>query len=346
MTDLTEPATAPRSKWRRAARWSRSRRPAWSPWRRSPGPGGLAEPGAGGRNRGGAGPAGVHPVLAARQGARPGREPPGHRAPVPRPGHAERPGRCRAAAPRPRLCLTVACGPGPRPVRSPWMSRPAWPSPGRTAPRPGRCEYSLTERGYARWDLAVAALPGTAAGAVLRGRAHHRRPRPGAGGHGADHRRRAARAPARACRASNGTLRWSPTGRAGSRDGGCAWRPPSWSVAPGECATLTVRLANRTASVIRGESQLMSPFGTWHAGSDRGPAGSPPGPARPSPWTTPWRCPPGARPGSHWWALAKVMYFGRVRYTECARIQVGVASPLPRRAAPAGRGPSRPSPPA
>ena len=32
--------------------------------------------------------------------------------------------------------------------------------------------------------------------------------------------------------------------------------------------------------------------------------------------------PAWAQPGSHWWALAKVMYFGRVRYTECARIQV------------------------
>jgi hypothetical protein len=32
--------------------------------------------------------------------------------------------------------------------------------------------------------------------------------------------------------------------------------------------------------------------------------------------------PAWARLGSHWWALAKVMYFGRVRYTECAQIQI------------------------
>ena len=97
--------------------------------------------------------------------------------------------------------------------------------------------------------------------------------------------------------------------------------PAVLEVAPGECAALTVRLDNRTASVIRGESQLMSPFGTWHQ-------------ARP--WTRGFTAGPGetitvdyavavpawARPGSHWWALAKVMYFGRVRYTECARIQV------------------------
>ena len=32
--------------------------------------------------------------------------------------------------------------------------------------------------------------------------------------------------------------------------------------------------------------------------------------------------PAWARPGSHWWALAKVMYFGRVYYSECAQIHV------------------------
>jgi hypothetical protein len=32
--------------------------------------------------------------------------------------------------------------------------------------------------------------------------------------------------------------------------------------------------------------------------------------------------PAGARPGSHWWALAKVMYFGRVHYTETVQIRI------------------------
>jgi len=90
---------------------------------------------------------------------------------------------------------------------------------------------------------------------------------------------------------------------------------------PGDRATLTVRLANRTASVIRGESQLVSPFGSW---------------PETRPWTLDFTVAPGemvdldyavtlpadARPGSHWWALAKVMYFGRVYYSECAQIQV------------------------
>ena len=100
-----------------------------------------------------------------------------------------------------------------------------------------------------------------------------------------------------------------------------ALEPAVLEVAPGERAALTVRLVNRTASVIRGESQLMSPFGTWHQ-------------ARP--WTQGFTAgpgetirvgyavtlPAGARPGSGWWALAKVMYFGRARHTDSAQIRV------------------------
>jgi hypothetical protein len=100
-----------------------------------------------------------------------------------------------------------------------------------------------------------------------------------------------------------------------------AVEPAVLEVAPGQRAALTMRLGNRTASVIRGESQLMSPFGTWH---------------QVGPWTCGFTAGPGetitvdyavavpawARPGSHWWALAKVMYFGRVRYTDCAQIRI------------------------
>jgi hypothetical protein len=32
--------------------------------------------------------------------------------------------------------------------------------------------------------------------------------------------------------------------------------------------------------------------------------------------------PAWAQPGSHWWALAKVMYFGRLQYSDCAEIRV------------------------
>jgi hypothetical protein len=100
-----------------------------------------------------------------------------------------------------------------------------------------------------------------------------------------------------------------------------AVEPAVLEVAPGGHATLTVRLANRTASVIRGESQLMSPFGTWHQ-VETWTRGFTAGPGETVTVDYAVAVPAWARPGSHWWALAKVMYFGRVRYTECAQIRI------------------------
>ncbi len=84
---------------------------------------------------------------------------------------------------------------------------------------------------------------------------------------------------------------------------------------PGGSGTVTVRLSNTTASEIRGEAQLISPHGSWSAHRA---------------WTTGFATDPGseaelsfgvaiprdARPGQRWWALVKVMYFGRLRYSE------------------------------
>lgn len=93
------------------------------------------------------------------------------------------------------------------------------------------------------------------------------------------------------------------------------------SVAPGEGGEILVRLENRARSEIRGEAQLISPFGTWEAIT---------------PWTRGFairaaaaqtlrygvQVPASARPGSHWWGLVKVMYFGRVAYTEAVQVTV------------------------
>ena len=84
---------------------------------------------------------------------------------------------------------------------------------------------------------------------------------------------------------------------------------------PGGHGEVAVRLANGTAAGLRGEAQLVSPFGSW-------------GQARP--WTQGFAVGPGqdvtlrysvtaaasARHGQASWVLVKVMYFGRVRYTE------------------------------
>ncbi len=97
-------------------------------------------------------------------------------------------------------------------------------------------------------------------------------------------------------------------------------------LAPGDRGALVVRLANHARSQIRGEAQLVSPFGTWEAIT---------------PWTQGFTVEPGAeatvsfgvaapaagataRPGAQWWALVKVCYFGRVRYTSAIRVSLAV----------------------
>ena len=96
---------------------------------------------------------------------------------------------------------------------------------------------------------------------------------------------------------------------------------PSLRLPPGGSGEITVRLGNATAAQIRGEAQLVSPFGSW---------------AQTRPWTQGFTARPSgdvtlafgvavpatARPGQQWWALVKVMYFGRARYTEPAAISV------------------------
>jgi alpha-mannosidase len=96
---------------------------------------------------------------------------------------------------------------------------------------------------------------------------------------------------------------------------------PRLQLRPGERGEIAVRLGNTTAAQIRGEAQLVSPFGSW---------------AEARPWTQGFAAEPGgdttlgitvaaaptARPGQHWWALVKVMYFGRVRYSEPASVTV------------------------
>ena len=88
----------------------------------------------------------------------------------------------------------------------------------------------------------------------------------------------------------------------------------------GERAQLRVRLTNHAAAEIRGEAQLLSPHDIWSI-------------ARP--WTQGFRVAPGEDAvvtfevdppfdfeGGTWWALVKVMYFGRLIYTESVPVAV------------------------
>jgi hypothetical protein len=95
---------------------------------------------------------------------------------------------------------------------------------------------------------------------------------------------------------------------------------PEIRVRAGDRADLRVRLHNLVADEIRGEAQLISPHETWRFTT---------------PWTQGFAVAAGeemeisfaieptsdVRPGA-WWALVKVMYFGRLWYTESASIEV------------------------
>ncbi|TDB76962.1 hypothetical protein E1165_05045 [Micromonospora sp. KC723] len=114
--------------------------------------------------------------------------------------------------------------------------------------------------------------------------------------------------------------------------------PAELAVTAGTSGTLTLRLHNRAAGAVRGEAELLSPYGTW---------GGPDDDLSTVPWTQGFelpsggsgtldftvRAPAGARPGGQWWALARITSFGQVCYTPAVLLTVAPASP----AEPGGR---------
>jgi hypothetical protein len=83
---------------------------------------------------------------------------------------------------------------------------------------------------------------------------------------------------------------------------------------PGGHGEIAVRLAGRAASGLRGEAQLICPFGQW-AGAQPWSQGFAVGPGQETVLRYQVSVPATARPGTRAWALVKVMYFGRVRYS-------------------------------
>ena len=96
---------------------------------------------------------------------------------------------------------------------------------------------------------------------------------------------------------------------------------PTLAIRPGGADAIAVLVRNRTESIIHGEAQLISPFGSWR---------------ETAPWTTGFELGPGtdrtlrfdvripatARPGEQWWAIVKVMYFGRLQYSEPVEVTI------------------------
>ena len=98
-------------------------------------------------------------------------------------------------------------------------------------------------------------------------------------------------------------------------------RPGALEASPGEPVELSVQVTNHTRGPVRGESQLISPFGSWDAIRPWTLAFAA-GPGETAALAYRGAVPPDARPGSHWWVLAKVTYFGRVHYTESIPVRV------------------------
>ncbi len=214
------------------------------------------------------------------------------------------------------LRLTVACGPAP----ASGVIRLTAPDGLLLAPA-GPLSYDLGPLGHQDWEISAIAQPGTAAGrrfvtaqiedadgqviedsALL---ATGQPPAPRLDVPLAD---------------AVAMQRAAQTAQDGEVD--VSLVSPSLAIRPGGSGSIDVVLRNRTGSAIRGEAQLLTPYGSWH---------------QTRPWTRGFAVAAGqaetlrfdvavaptARPGEQWWAVVKVMYFGRVAYTEPAEVTVG-----------------------
>src|SRR6185437_15427309 len=235
----------------------------------------------------GAGAAGLHPLLAAREGPGAGREPAGRGPPVPGQGG---PAYSRAYS---------RAGPGrgggadaDRGLRGRAGLRHGRAGGARRGDRNGEPGPALRPGPWRLRGLGPggAGATGDRARTILRRGPDPRRPRPPDRGHGHGGGRRAVLA-------------------------------PGLRLEPGSDGELQVRVTSGLASELRGEAQLVSPFGSWEMLE---------------PWTQGFSVAPGASTvlrfavhvpatarHAQWWALVKVMYYGRVRYTEAIPVVIG-----------------------
>ncbi len=213
------------------------------------------------------------------------------------------------------LRLTVACGPSPA-EGAVTLAPPA----GMTLTPAGPLAYQLPPFGYQEWNLAVTADPGCGAGrrfataqiADPAGQLIEDSVLLSIGQPPAIRLDLPLDLAAKMNRAVEDAL-------AGEAD--ISLVAEAVTLAPGESGLIGVQIRNQAASAIHGEAQLISPFGSWLS-------------ARP--WTRDFAVPagatgtvrfevavpPAARPGEQWWAIVKVMYFGRIRYSRAAEVTV------------------------
>jgi len=216
------------------------------------------------------------------------------------------------------LTLTVACGAEPAAGTVDLLT------PAGVIVDPGQdLRYELAPGGYAAWDLSVRTAPGTAAGrqfvaARIRDELGH--------------------LVEDTAMVAVGERRWPDPDlppeetlelmqadySAGAAEVDLTVLTPELRLAPGGLGELLVRLTSGLASELHGEAQLITPFGSWEVLG---------------PWTQGFSVEPGASTvlrfaasvpvtarHARWWALVKVMYYGRVRYTEAVPVVISVAN--------------------
>ncbi|HEX3192946.1 MAG TPA: glycoside hydrolase family 38 C-terminal domain-containing protein [Streptosporangiaceae bacterium] len=213
------------------------------------------------------------------------------------------------------LTLTVGCG------AEPASGTVELVAPGEVTVTASRdLRYDLAPGGYAAWGLTVGVPPGTApgryfVGARLRDDLGHliedtamvavgERPWPDP-----------------ALPAADSLELMQADYAAGAAEAEVAVLTPGLRLEPGSDGELQVRVTSGLASELRGEAQLVSPFGSWEMLG---------------PWTQGFSVAPGASTvvrfavhvpltarHAQLWALVKVMYYGRVRYAEAIPVVIG-----------------------
>ena len=212
------------------------------------------------------------------------------------------------------LTLTVGCG------AEPASGVVELVTPAGVTVDPGQdLRYQLAPGGYAAWDLTVRVPPGTAAGRYFVAA----RIRDELGYLVED-----------TAMVAVGERRWPDPDLpaeetlellqadyiAGAAEVDLTVLTPGLRLAPGGQGELLVRVTSGLASELRGEAQLVSPFGTWETLG---------------PWTQGFSLAPGTSTvlrfaanvpvtvrHAQWWALVKLMYYGRVRYTEAIPVVI------------------------
>jgi alpha-mannosidase len=213
------------------------------------------------------------------------------------------------------LTLTVGCGPEP----ASGTVELVLPD-GITVTTEPDLRYELAPGGYAAWDLTVRAAPGTGPGryfASARIRDEH--------GHVIED----------TAMVAVGERRWpDPTLPpeealevmqadfiAAAAEIEMAVLTQELRLTPGSRDEVRVSVSTQLASEVHGEAQLVSPFGTWDLVSP--PAQGFSVTARePAVLRYQVIVPATARPGTRSWVLAKLMYFGRVRYSRAIPINI------------------------